>query len=71
MKKLFFSVLMSVFAIGTFASNTPYFIVTDCGTVHQVPNCLTDEEAAAYVDYYTKKIVIQTEQSKSLSIDIA
>jgi len=54
MKKFFLlSSFLCTFVLGTFAGNPPCFVVTDCGTVHQVPNCMTDEEAAAYVDYYT------------------
>lgn len=62
MKKLFSTLIMlTAFSFCAFAGSEPdtnnsdvsSFIVTDCGTVHQISDKATNEERAALLDKYT------------------
>ena len=61
MKKLFSSlVMLTAFSICAFAEgqpdtedHDPSFIITDCGTVYQVPSNWSDERKAAELDRHT------------------
>lgn len=63
MKKLFSTItLLMAFASSAFAGEPDtedhydaQFIVTDCGTEHQIPANATEEEACRLLDEYTKK----------------
>lgn len=62
MKKIFISILfLNTFTVGIFANvnddkedHDPTFVITDCGTVHQVDGNLSDEEIAQKLDEYTQ-----------------
>ena len=45
-----------LFGMVTYASakSDVRMIMTDCGTVHQIPSDCTDEEAVRWLDYYTE-----------------
>ena len=53
MKKLVLIALLACPAVGAFAM--PQFIITDCGTVHQIADNATKEEAAEAVDRYSEE----------------
>lgn len=64
MKKLLSSlVLLSAFSVSAFAGNgddtedhyDAQYVITDCGTVHEIPADSTEDEACDYLEKYTKK----------------
>lgn len=64
MKKVFCTfVMLTAFSFCAFADGPDdtedhydaQFIITDCGTVHQIPADSTEEEACRLLDEYTKK----------------
>lgn len=64
MKKILFSAML---ALATFASvyaddtedhggdYDAQYIITDCGTVHEIPANSTDDEACDWLDYWSDK----------------
>lgn len=63
MKKLFSTVtLLMAFAFSAFAGEPDtedhydaQFIVTDCGTEHQIPANSTEEQAIEWLNHYTEE----------------
>lgn len=64
MKKLVSSlVLLSAFSVCAFAGEgedtddhyDAQYVITDCGTVHEIPADATDDEACDYLEEYTEK----------------
>lgn len=60
MKKLFSTVtLLMAFAFSAFAGEPDTedhegsFVITDCGTIHQIPSDISDEERCALLDKFT------------------
>jgi hypothetical protein len=53
MKKIILSVVC-VFAAASYAAAEvmPQFIITDCGTTHQIPSNSTEDEAVAWLDFW-------------------
>ena len=53
MKKILLMALLACPAMGAFAE--PQFIITDCGTRHQVADNATPEEIIDAIDRYSKE----------------
>lgn len=52
MKKLFLCAMVVV-ATTVLAKATPQYIMTDCGTVHQIPDNSSIDEACEWIDYWS------------------
>lgn len=52
MKKLFLCAMV-VIATTVLAKATPQYIMTDCGTVHQIPDNASIDEACEWIDYWS------------------
>ncbi|MBR8729373.1 hypothetical protein IX332_000693 [Porphyromonas levii] len=50
MKKLILGTCAVLFSSVAFASDTPHYIITDCGTIHQIPDDATLEDACEIID---------------------
>lgn len=55
MKKLFLCAAVAFVAAGAYAAMMPQFIITECGTVHQIPSDSTVDEAVDALDYWTEQ----------------
>lgn len=65
MKKLFSSlVMLTVFSICAFAGEgrddpddhyDAQYVITDCGTIHEIPADATQDEACDYLEQYTEE----------------
>lgn len=53
MKKFLLCSAVALFASAALASATPQYIITDCGTVHQIPDNATPGDACDYIDVYS------------------
>ena len=52
MKKFFLCAAIAFLAFAVNAANIPQYIVTICGTVHQIPDDATIDEACKWIDYW-------------------
>ena len=55
MKKFLLCSAVTLIASVAFASSTPQYIITDCGTVYQIPDNASSDDACHYVDVYSNK----------------
>lgn len=54
-KYLLFFAFIALTSLSYAAVETYQAIVTDCGTMHQIPDCATAEEACMLLDAWSKK----------------
>ena len=52
-KKLFLCVAIASVAAVAYAASMPQMVVTDCGTVHQIPDNATPEQAVQWQYIWT------------------
>lgn len=55
MKKFLLSSAVALFASIGLASASPQYIITDCGTMYQIPDNASEQDACDYVDAYSNK----------------
>lgn len=53
MKKLFLCAAITLLTSAANAEEMPQYIITDCGTIHQIPDNATTDEACDWVDYWS------------------
>lgn len=53
MKKFLLCAAVTLFATVALASGSPQYIITDCGTIRQIPDNATPDEACDYVDAWS------------------
>lgn len=53
MKKFLLCSAVALFASVALASGTPRYIITDCGTIHQIPEDATPRDACDYIDAWS------------------
>lgn len=53
MKKIFLCAVIAFVATATYAKEDIQRIITDCGTVHTIPNDATEREACEWLDYWS------------------
>lgn len=55
MKKFFICAAVALLAfVADAREEEPQFVITDCGTVHQIPDNATDDQALDLLDYWTE-----------------
>lgn len=52
MKKMILCALVTL-ATAAYAQEMPQFIITDCGTIHQIPDDATVDEACDWLDFWS------------------
>lgn len=53
MKKFFLCAVIALFTSVAYAKVMPQYVITDCGTVHQIPSDATPDEACDWLDYWS------------------